>query len=151
MKELKKLLLFAVAISFGIVTSAQVKNPVIWKFEAKKKGTDYEVIVTATIKKPWHIYSQNTGKGGPVATTITFNKSPLITLEGTTKETGKLEKIYDNIFKADVIFYSNTVVFTQIVKLKGDVKTNITGTVEYMACNDEQCLPPTKKPFDIKL
>ena len=148
---MKKFLLVAFTVGFATMVGAQVKNPVEWKYTAEKKGDGYEVEITATVKKPWHIYSQNTGKSGPVPTTITFAKNPLVTLVGNVREVGKLEKIYDNAFHTDVLFYSNKVVFTQEVKVKAGIRTNITGTVEYMVCDDEQCLPPTKKPFSISL
>ncbi len=148
MKKIILLFLFSVGI---LALQAQVKDPVKWKYEAKKKGDAYEVIITANVEKPWHIYSQNTGKGGPIPTKITFKTNPLVKAEGAAKETGKLEKIYDKNFGTDVLFYSNNVVFTQAVKVKAGVKTNVSGTVEYMVCDDEQCLPPTKKTFDIKL
>lgn len=130
--------------------NAQIKNPVLWKYEAKKNGANYDIIITATIEKPWHIYSQNTGKGGPIPTKITFNSNPLIQIEGTPKETGKLEKVFDKSFNTEVLYYSKTVVFTQKVKLKAAVRTKLSGTIEFMVCDDEQCLPPTKKPFEIK-
>ena len=148
MKKIILAVLFSVTF---LAVNAQVQNPVKWKYEAKKKGVNYEVVITATVDKPWHIYSQNTGKNGPVPTTITFKTNPLITLNGKVKEAGKLEKIYDKNFQTDVLFYSGSVVFTQIIKVKAGVKTNISGTVEYMVCDDEKCLPPTKKTFDIKL
>jgi thiol:disulfide interchange protein DsbD len=148
---MKKIILITL-FSLGLVTlNAQVQNPVKWKYEAKKIGPVYNVIITATVDKHWHIYSQNTGKNGPVPTTITFKTNPLVTLVGKVKEAGKLEKIYDKNFQTDVLFYSNKVVFTQAVKVKAGIKTNISGTVEYMVCDDEKCLPPTKKTFDIKL
>lgn len=148
---MKKLLFTALVLVGFSALQAQVQNPVQWKFEAKKKGTNYEIVMTATLDKPWHIYSQNTGKGGPIPTNITFKKNPLVTLSGQIIETGKREKIYDKNFSTDVLFYSGKVVFTQLVKVKAGVKTNVSGTVEYMVCDDEQCLPPTKKTFDIKL
>jgi thiol:disulfide interchange protein DsbD len=108
-------------------------------------------MATASIANPWHIYSQNTGKGGPIPTKFSFKSNPLLSLNGIVIEKGKLEKVYDNNFKTDVLYYSGNIVFIQNIKLKGKVKTNISGTVEYMVCNDEQCLPPTKKSFDIIL
>jgi len=130
---------------------AQPKDPVTWKFEARKK-TDgsFDVVATATVQKPWHIYSQYTGSG-PIPTKLSFKVSPLITLQGKVNEVGKLEKVYDPNFKSEVLFFSNTVSFVQNIKLKGKAKTNISGIVEYMVCDDEQCLPPTKKSFDISL
>lgn len=109
------------------------------------------MVITASVEKPWHIYSQNTGAGGPVPTSFSFKKNPLVSVEGKTIELGKLQKVYDNNFKTEVLYYSGQVVFKQLVKVRGNVKTNISGTVEYMVCDDQQCLPPTKKSFDVKL
>lgn len=148
-----KKIFFALIVMFTVLNVfAQVKDPVSWKYESKKKadGT-FDVMITATVQKPWHIYSQFTGKGGPIPTSFVFKANPLIVLAGKTNEVGKLEKVYDPNFKTDVLFFSNTVSFVQNVKLKAKAKTNITGTVEYMVCDDEQCLPPTKKSFEISL
>ncbi|MBW0178663.1 protein-disulfide reductase DsbD domain-containing protein [Sediminibacterium sp.] len=135
----------------GAVT-AQIKDPVSWTFEAKKKTADtYEVVLSANIQGKWHIYSQKTGKGGPIPTKVSFKANPLLNITGAVKEVGKVEKIYDEIFQTDVLYLSNKVQYVQTVKLKGKAKTNITGTIEYMVCDDTQCLPPAKKSFDIKL
>jgi DsbC/DsbD-like thiol-disulfide interchange protein len=144
-------LLFA----FLVIAAASFSqlNPVSWTYEATKKTADtYEITLTATVNNPWHIYSQKTGKGGPIPTTVSFKANPLITKNGPVKEIGKLEKVFDKNFGVDVLFYSDKVQFVQLVKLKAaGIKTNISGTVEYMVCDDSQCLPPVKKPFDLKL
>jgi len=149
---MKKLFILLTIFVTSISSFAQNKDHIVWKFEAKKKtATEYEIIITATVDKPWHIYSQNSGKEGPIPTSFVFKKNPLLTLSGKTLESGKAEKSYDDLFKTQVIFYNNTVVFTQIVKLKSPVKTTFTGVVDYMLCNDRECTPPTKKSFDITL
>ena len=151
MKKIISLFL-AAAFCFFNFAFAQPKDPVGWTYEAKKKDDKtYDLVITATLPKPWHIYSQNTGDGGPIATSITFNANPLITKIGKIAETGKLVKTYDQNFKTNVLYYSDKVVFTQTIKLKTAAKTSVTGKVEYMVCNDEMCLPPTKKSFTIKL
>ena len=149
---MKKLFLFVVVTLVVSGVYSQIKDPVSWKYEAKKISSQvYELSITATVERPWHIYSQNTGKGGPIPTKFTFKTNPLISIAGTTKESGKLEKTFDKNFNTNVLSYANKVEFVQTVKLKSIVKTNISGTVEYMVCDDQQCLPPTKKSFDIKL
>ncbi len=140
-------LLISTALSFSVY--AQLKDPVSFTYAAKKKSEgNYDIVLTASIQKPWHIYSQNTGKG-PIPTQFTFKPNPLITVEGKVKEVGKLEKVYDPNFKSEVLFYSNSVQFVQPIKLKAKAKTAIVATITYMVCNDEQCLPPTKKTFSI--
>ncbi|SJZ38165.1 protein-disulfide reductase DsbD domain-containing protein [Sediminibacterium ginsengisoli] len=149
---MKRIMLTMLLAFLGMSAFAQSPDPVEWNFEVKLKSAGtYEVIATANVEKPWHLYSQNTGKGGPIPTKFTFKKNPLITVSGAVKETGKLEKVYDKNFKTDVLFYGGTVKFTQLITVKGKAKTNISGVVEYMVCDDSQCLPPTKKAFDLKL
>jgi len=149
MKKLIYTLLLSMAAT---AVTAQIKDPVSWTFEAKKKTADtYEVVLSANIQGKWHIYSQKTGKGGPIPTKVSFKTNPLLNITGAVKEVGKVEKIYDEIFQTDVLYLSNKVQYVQTVKLKGKAKTNITGTIEYMVCDDSQCLPPAKKSFDIKL
>jgi DsbC/DsbD-like thiol-disulfide interchange protein len=148
---MKKLLIASICL-VALKANAQMKDPVNWKYEAHKTANgQYAVTLTATVEKPWHIYSQNTGKGGPIPTEVVFKTNPLVEKEGVVKENGRLQKVYDKNFKTDVLFYSGTVSFVQTVKLKSSAKTSISGTVEYMVCDDEQCLPPTKKTFDIRL
>lgn len=149
---MKKLFFFITACFLFQFTQAQIKDPVAWTFEAKKKTADtYDVIITANIPKPWHMYSQNMPTGGPVPTKVVFNTNPLVKKVGVTKEAGKLEKVNDKIFGMEVLFFSGKVVYTQQVKVKPGIKTNIAGYVNFMVCDDEQCLPPSKKQFDIKL
>lgn len=152
---MKKFFVSLFALILTVSSFAQIKDPIAWKYEAvKKSGNTYELIITATIPKPWHIYSQNTGKGGPIATTISFKANPLLTLTGKPKEIGKLEKVWDKNFgvkPVEVKYYSNEVQFIQTLTVKADLKTNVSGSVNYMVCDDNQCLAPTTKSFDIKL
>ena len=141
----------ALYILFGVL-HAQVQDPVKWNFVAiKKSDTEYTVNMLATLDPSWHIYSMNTPNGGPVATTFDFKRNPLVSINGNVTEKGKLKTIYDDVFGVDVKYYSGTVTFAQIVKLKSPVKTNLSGTVKYMVCNDNMCLPPKTVPFNIQL
>ncbi len=138
--------------TFITISASAQKDPVIWKYEAvKKSATEYDIKITATVAAPWHIYSQNMEDGGPEPTKFTFKKNPLVTISGKTFEDGKLKSNYDKNFKMTVKYYSGKVEFTQKVKLKSAVKTTISGTVDYMVCDDEKCLPPTSKKFSIKV
>ncbi len=149
---MKKIFFLFISLLTTVFVFAQPKDPVGWKYECKKISDGvYDLIITATVPQPWHIYSQFTPKGGPVPTKITFKPNPLVVLDGKAKELGKLEKTNDQTFKVDVMFFSNSVQFVQTIKLKAKVKTSISGIVEYMVCNDQQCLPPVKKSFDIQL
>ncbi|MEO8567483.1 MAG: protein-disulfide reductase DsbD domain-containing protein [Ginsengibacter sp.] len=148
-----KKIFFALFFVFSShVLFAQLLNPVDWTVTSKKINDKvYEVHLIATINKGWHIYSQNTPDGGPVPTTITFTKNPLLDLDGKVKESGKLEQRHEEIFGVDVKQFSDKVEFIQVIKLKTRVKTSAKISVEYMVCNDRQCLPPVTKNFSIAL
>lgn len=149
---MKKFALSIIALFVAVAAFSQGESPVKWDFTAVKKGDKlYNVVITATFSKPWHIYSQTTPDGGPLPTKITFKPNPLVTLDGKTKEEGSLQTIHDENFGVDVKYFSDKVVFTQVVKLKAAVKTHATGELNFMACNDNRCLPPKKIPFDITL
>lgn len=75
----------------------------------------------------------------------------LLIIDGTPKEKGKIESKYEEVFGIDVKFYNGTVDFVQIVKLKKNVKTTVSGTIEYMVCNDKECMPPQTISFSVKL
>lgn len=148
---MKKLLLFLIIATTSFSLSAQIQNPVKWEFTSKKiADKTYEVHFTARIDKGWHLYAQDTGEG-PVPTSFTFARNPILNTDGKTKEIGNLLKEYDNNFGSVLKFYADKVEFVQVVKLKANAKTSVNGEVEFMVCNDEKCLPPRKIPFTIKL
>jgi len=138
----------------GIVcmANAQSQNPVQWSVAASKLADgNYSITLTASVPAPWHIYSQNTPDGGPVPTAILFNKNPLVTLMGKPKEKGALKTTHDKNFDVDVKYYADKVQFIQTLKVRGGVKTNLSGTVNFMVCNDQECLPPSGWDFSVKL
>lgn len=149
---MKKFALFILALVISATAFSQGENPVKWDFKAvKKDAKQYTLVITATFAKPWHIYSQTTPDGGPIPTEIKFKANPLVTLDGKVNEDGSLKTIHDANFGVDVKYFSDKVVFTQVVKLKAPVKTHAAGEIKYMVCNDERCLPPKTIPFDITL
>lgn len=148
---MKKYLLLALTV-IGFAGAFAQEKPVNWTFSAKKiADKTYEVHLTATITGDWHIYSQNVGVDGPVPTTFSFNKNPLLTVDGKPKELGKLIKKKEDVWDGVVNYYEHTVNFVQVVKVKGAAKTNLAGKVEYMVCNDEKCLPPAEVNFSVNI
>jgi Disulphide bond corrector protein DsbC len=148
---MKKGLFLFFSLAIMLTAGAQKLNPVKWTFEAVKKGDkQYDITFTANIDAPWHIYSQFVKKG-PVATSVQIKKNPLVQLKGSVKEIGSIEKKFDKNFGAEISYFSNKVQFVQQVSLKVSSKTKLTGEIEYMVCNDERCLPPTKVPFEIAI
>lgn len=147
MKKLVCLLAIICAVSY---TRAQ--DPVTWKFAAKKiDAKTFEIHLSANLDAEWHLYSQSTPAGGPAPTSVTFAKNPLLVFEGSVKEVGNMEKHFEKLFGVQVFQFSDKVDFVQTVKLKSNVKTNLSGTVEFMVCNNEMCLPPEEVPFNLLL
>lgn len=134
-----------------VTTVLQAQNPVTWTFSANKTADKtYEVHMTATIQPGWHLYSQAQPDDAiAIPTGITLNKNPLATFDGKIREVGKLEKFHDAKLDISANQYSGKVDFVQVVKLKANAKTNISGSVEFQTCNDEKCLPPKTVNFTI--
>lgn len=138
--------------SVGVV-SAQIANPVSWTYTSKKISDNvYEVQMKADLQSGWHLYSQTQPKDAIAQpTSFKFNNNPLLQLNGSVKESGKMEKFTDKELGVSANQYSKQVVFTQRVKLKGKVKSNVSGGVTYQTCDDKKCLPPKTAAFNIAL
>lgn len=129
---------------------SQVDHPVTWRLSSKQvSDRTYEIHLKAVIQEPWHIYAQQIPEGTALPTTINFDHNPLISFLGQIKEVGELEqKTEDGLL---LKYYSRQVDFVQTIKLKGSIKTVLNGTIEFMACTDERCLPPTQKAFSFTI
>ena len=147
---MKKLAFVLVLIIMMKGLSAQQK--LSWTYSAKSLGNNkYEVRMVATPPTGWHIYSQFTPDGGPVPTTFKFNNNALVGLQGAVAEKGKVTTYFDKNFKVNVKYFEGRAEFVQVVTLKGKIKTNLSGEVESMICNDRTCMPPTTNKFNIAL
>ena len=150
---MKKTLLFLFVVFSAAIASAQIANPVSWTFSSKKISDNvYELQLTANIQNGWHLYAQAQPKDAiAVPTTFEFTKNPLVQLDGSVKEAGKLEKFTDKDLGVSAHQYSKKVLFTQRVKLKGKAKSNVSGNVTFQTCDDKKCLPPKTVTFNIAL
>lgn len=149
---MKKILLLTV-ISFIAISGMAQLNPITWSFSATKTGDKtYEVHMKATIQDGWHLYSQKQPDNAiAIPTSFTLNPNPLFALDGKIKEIGKMEVMNDKELGVSANQYSRTVDFVQKLKLKANVKTNLSGNVEYQTCDDKKCLPPKKVNFSITI
>jgi hypothetical protein len=147
---MKKAILLALVVGSGTLAIAQSSKQVSWVYSAKKVADKtYEIHMTATIGGDYHLYAQDAGGDGPIPTTFNFTKSPLFALDGMVKEKGQIVKKFESAWNHNVNYYEKTVDFIQVVKLKSNVKTALAGKVEFMVCNDKECLPPAD--VDIKV
>lgn len=148
---MKKIVTATFLILFAGFANAQINNPVIWTYTAKKiADKTYELHMTATIGGNWHLYAQDAGKG-PEPTSFVFTPNPLVKFDGKVKEIGKQEQSFDKNFNSTLKYYANKVDFVQKIKVKSATATVVKGVVNFMVCNDRQCLPPRDVPFTINI
>jgi hypothetical protein len=149
---MKKTLLALIVVLTGFTVQAQL-NPVSWTFSVQKTADKtYEVHMKATVQAGWHLYSQTQPEDAiAIPTKFTINPNPLLTADGKITEKGKMEKFHDAKLDISAHQYSGNVEFVQVVKLKANAKTNVTGTVEYQTCNDQRCLPVKSVPFSVAI
>lgn len=144
MKKILSICLLLIAV----VAQAQIQEPVKFKSELKTLAAgEAEIVFTATIDKGWHVYSTDLGDGGPISATFNVEKISGATVVGKLQPKGKEIASYDKLFEMNVRYFESTAQFVQKLKLTGgDYK--IEGFLEYGACNDENCLPPTQVEFN---
>ena len=144
MKKIVSICLLLIAV----VAQAQIQEPVKFKSELKTLAAgEAEIVFTATIDKGWHVYSTDLGDGGPISATFNVEKISGATVVGKLQPKGKEIASYDKLFEMNVRYFESTAQFVQKLKLTGgDYK--IEGFLEFGACNDENCLPPTQVEFN---
>jgi thiol:disulfide interchange protein DsbD len=149
---MKKLYLLLFLLPAVFAVNAQSAKQVQWEYSAKKIADKvYEVHMTATIGDDYHLYAQDAGVEGPLPTTFKFTGNPLAVTDGKVKEAGKVVRKFETAWNGSVNYYEKTVDFIQVVKLKGNIKTNLAGSVEFMVCNDNRCLPPSTVAFKVNI
>ncbi|MBE7628659.1 protein-disulfide reductase DsbD domain-containing protein [Tenacibaculum piscium] len=145
----KLILLFTFIIS--VTCYGQIENPVKWSTKVEKiSDKESELIAVATLENQWYIYSQKIDKGGPIPTLFSFTGDKRYMKKGNTKE-GKGLVANDEIFEMHIKYFENKAIFTQRVRLKTNEKFTIKGTVEYMVCSKESCLPPEEVALSFKI
>ena len=128
-------------------------GPVEWNVstEAGDDGT-IRLLFTARIDVPWHIYDVGPYDDmGPNATTVVFEPNESVTLVGGIEQLSKPDRLYDSLFMMEIGYFEQTARLAQTVRVAAGVKTELKARVEWMACNDESCLPPDEKDFTIAL
>lgn len=149
MKDLK-LVLSTLFLFIITIFNAQIKNPVKFKFDVNPVGKDeYEAVLTATIEDKWHIYSQDLPPDSGIPTEFKITSKQGIQLIGKVQEIGKKHDEFSEAFGAQIVYYSNKVVFKQKFKPKDASKpATITAEIMYQTCNDRVCLAPNTLEFE---
>ena len=139
-KALTALLLWLVTMAAG----AQMMNPVHFSAELKElKGGEGEIVFSATIDPGWHVYSTNLGSDGPIEATFNAVKMDGVETVGRLQPRGKEIKQFDKMFDMELRYFEKSVSFVQKIRFtKPDYAIDC--YLEYGACNDQSCLPPSE-------
>ena len=142
----KRVLTATLTMLIAVMAWAQ-SNPVHFTVSQKKvSDTEIDVVFKGTIAKGWHVYSPDIPADGPIPATITTEKAEGVKAEGKLRASGKEIKEYDQIFGMQLRYFENSVTFVQRYKITGKTY-NVKGYLEYGACNDTGCMPPTAVEF----
>lgn len=160
---MKRLVLIIYCGFFAVVSNGQILEPVKWAFSHEKiKDNEYKLIFKASIDEGWHVYAQNIEEGGPIPTSFYFTPSKDYEVIGSYTQTddgyitlilteGAGESVYDKIFEMNLKYFSNVALFTQQIKNLTGKTITIKGYLEYMCCDEQQCLPPSEVEFNFKI
>ena len=144
---MRKVCSFLLLMFVVLAAHAQIQDPVKFKTELKTlSDTEGEIIFTGTIDRGWHVYSTDLGDGGPISATFNVDKMTGAELVGKLKPVGKEVSTFDKLFEMKVRYFENTAQFVQKIKFTAGTY-DMDGYLEYGACDDESCLPPTQVPF----
>ncbi|WDF64499.1 protein-disulfide reductase DsbD family protein [Flavobacterium sp. KACC 22763] len=147
-----KKIIIIVLLLFSASMFAQMYNPVKWSTSVEKvSDKEYILKAQAKIQSGWHLYGQYIEEGGPSRTAFTFkNPNKNFELIGkTTEEKG--HEVVDKIFDMKIKYFEDKALFTQKIKFTSDNISNIEGEVEFMVCDDSNCLPPTSEELTFKI
>lgn len=148
---MRKLTLFISFIFFNLVTWSQIYDPVTWVFSSENKGDrQYELVFVASIDNGSHIYSMDIPDGGPIPTSFRFDSLPGFKLIGKSYEVTKPVEMMDEAFGFRIKTFSTKAEFRQ--KIEAITPSfSVTGSVNFMACNNATCSPPKDVDFSIKI
>jgi thiol:disulfide interchange protein DsbD len=143
------ILLAALLVPFAL---SPVTSPVQWSFAAETlPNAQVRIDMKASIESGWHVYATALPSDeGPLPTVVEIDASEHFTLVGKVHEP-EAEQAYDPNFAMDLWFHSGQPVFSQLIARKTTGAFTVTGSVEYMVCNDKTCLPPVKVPITVEI
>ena len=146
---MKRITYICLLALMALVVQAQILTPVKWKIKLDDKNgaAEKELVFTATADKGWHLYDMNLPEGGPISTSFTFETLKGAELVGQPTSSVTPTTVFDEQFQMNLRWYAGSVTFTQKLKVTDAAKFKAEGAVEFMACNDETCLPPDQISF----
>ena len=147
---MKKILSTTLLLLFALSVMAQMMDPVHFTSKLNElKGGEAELVFSATIDPGWHVYSTNLGNDGPISATFNAVKMDGVEPIGKLQTRGKEIKQYDKLFEMELRYFERAVTFVQKVRFTKP-QYDIDCYIEYGACNDQACLPPSEAPLKVQ-
>ena len=144
---MKRLMITLWVALFALVAQGQMVDPVHFTSQMKMlKDGEAEIVFSATIDNGWHVYSTDMGNDGPISATFNVVKMEGAEKVGKLKPRGNVIKQYDKMFGMELRFFEKKAEFVQRIRFT-KAKYTIDCYLEFGACNDEMCLPPTEVAF----
>lgn len=145
---MKKFLCLWLLTLVACLGQAQILTPVKWKIKLDdSESVEKTLTFTATIDNGWHLYDMNLPEGGPVSTSFAFETLEGAKLIGNPVTSKEATTVFDEQFNMNLRWFAKNVSFTQKIEVTDPKGLKLEGYVEFMACNDENCLPPEKEEF----
>lgn len=146
---MKKRILILFLFFLSISIQAQIQEPIKWEISCSDIANDGHATLTfkSIAEEGWHIYDQNLPEDGPRSTSFNFEQLENVEIIGTTTTTNVAIEKFESLFQMNLRWFEGTTIFTQKIKVSDPNHYEIKGYVEYMACNDNTCLPPTSESF----
>lgn len=150
MKRLCYALFAGILSLLAVQTSGQVLEPVKWAFTLEKQSGDtYLYRATATIDSGWHLYSTRLPEGNiAIPTAFVFEEAQGVALVGEVVEKSEVIEEIDQSIGEQTRYFVRTALFEQTLRITPPA-TSVKGYVEFMACDDEQCIPPAEAEFEL--
>lgn len=146
----RKFVISWLLLAVTVLVSAQSGDPIHFSVQQKKIAPDaVNIVFHGTMDQGWHVYSVGLPAGGPTAATFHLETSQGVVADGPLKASGKEIAQYDKMFEMNLRYFAHEVTFIQRLKIT-EPKYTVKGYLEYGACNDQNCLPPTSVEFDYK-
>lgn len=145
---MKKVLSFMLLLMIAWAAEAQILTPVKWEIKLEDSDSSVKTLLfSAKLDNGWHLYDMNLPEGGPISTSFNYETLKGAKTIGSPVPSKKATTVYDEQFEMNLSWYAHEVSFTQKLEITNPKAFKVEGYVEFMACNDENCLPPDKESF----
>lgn len=145
---MKKVLSFMLLLMIAWAAEAQILTPVKWEIKLEDSDSSVKTLLfSAKLDNGWHLYDMNLPEGGPISTSFNYETLKGAKTIGSPIPSKKATTVYDEQFEMNLSWYAHEVSFTQKLEITNPKAFKVEGYVEFMACNDENCLPPDKESF----